>query len=60
MDGLTAMREPQGLVSVMVAHLNVHVWCVHVWVGGVHVWCAYMCACMRVCVCVNVFASARV
>ena len=42
-DGLTAIREPHCLVSVMVAHLCVRVW-VFVCV------CAYVC--VRVCVCV--------
>ena len=46
-DGLTAIREPHCLVSVMVAHLCVRVW---VCVGGM---CVCVCGCM-VCACVGV------
>ena len=61
-DGLTAIREPHCLVSVMVAHLCVRVWVCMVGVGGVYVcvcgWCVHvwgwvMCVCVWVYVCTS-------
>ena len=57
-DGLTAIREPHCLVSVMVAHLCVCAWVCMVGVGGVcvcvcgwcvHVWGWVMCVCVFGC-----------
>ena len=59
MEGLTAMREPQRLVSVMVAHLCVRVWgwCVGGWVVGMCAFVGGVCMCggEDVCVCLCIY-----